>query len=153
MAHAVAEGVRSAGKNIEIEVKRVDYATSEDLVTSDGVILGSPCYYGSMSWKMKKFLDDSHHVWGKVDGKLGAAFCSAGGIGGGAEITLMSLLAALINFGFLVFGVTDYVADQVTLHYGAVSAGEPRRVDLMACRRLGERMAQDLTRVRSEVPA
>jgi NAD(P)H dehydrogenase (quinone) len=49
----------------------------------------------------------------------------------------------LMNFGFLVFGVTDYVSRDMTLHYGAVSAkapdDEPGRA---ACRRLGRRLAE-----------
>ena len=37
-----------------------------------------------------------------------------------------SLLTVLINFGFLVFGVTDYAGKLTTAHYGAVTAREPR---------------------------
>ena len=48
-----------------------------------------------------------------------------------------------MNFGFLVFGVPDYVADQFTLHYGAEVAGEPRNDrEIAACKKLGERLAQ-----------
>jgi NAD(P)H dehydrogenase (quinone) len=48
-----------------------------------------------------------------------------------------------MNFGFLVFGVTDYVGNKFTLHYGAVVAGEPRAdAEMAACERLGERLAQ-----------
>jgi Multimeric flavodoxin WrbA len=55
----------------------------------------------------------------------------------------MSILTVLMNFGFLVFGVTDYVGKKFTLHYGAVVAGEPRsEEEEEACRRLGERLAQ-----------
>jgi NAD(P)H dehydrogenase (quinone) len=31
----------------------------------------------------------------------------------------------LLNFGFLVFGVTDYVSKLSTAHYGAVTARGP----------------------------
>ena len=55
----------------------------------------------------------------------------------------MSILTVLMNFGFLVFGVTDYVAKGWTLHYGAIAAGEPREdKEKEACRRLGARLAQ-----------
>jgi hypothetical protein len=33
---------------------------------------------------------------------------SSGGWGGGTDLACQSLLAVLMNFGFLVFGVTDY---------------------------------------------
>jgi NAD(P)H dehydrogenase (quinone) len=47
------------------------------------------------------------------------------------------------NFGFLVFGVTDYAAKLTTLHYGAVGAREPRTEDVQsACRKPGQRLAE-----------
>jgi hypothetical protein len=47
--------------------------------------------------------------WMKVDGKIACAFSSSGGWGGGTELACQSLLTVLMNFGFLVFGVTDYL--------------------------------------------
>ena len=41
------------------------------------------------------------------------------------------------------FGVTDYVGKLATLHYGAVTAREPRSEDDQnACRKLGQRLAE-----------
>ena len=55
----------------------------------------------------------------------------------------LSLLTVLLNFGFLVFGVTDYVGKLTTLHYGAVTARQPRDADAQeACRKLGKRLAE-----------
>jgi NAD(P)H dehydrogenase (quinone) len=49
----------------------------------------------------------------------------------------------LINFGFLTFGVTDYVSKLMTLHYGAVAVREPREEETKAaCRMLGQRLAE-----------
>jgi NAD(P)H dehydrogenase (quinone) len=48
-----------------------------------------------------------------------------------------------MNFGFLVFGVTDYAGKLTTLHYGAVAVREPRSEELQsACRILGRRLAE-----------
>ena len=48
-----------------------------------------------------------------------------------------------MNFGFLVFGVTDYAAKKFTLHYGAVAAKESRKPETQeACRILGRRLAE-----------
>lgn len=59
------------------------------------------------------------------------------------ELACQSLLTVLMNFGFLVFGVTDYAAKLTTLHYGAVTAREPRSPDARAaCRLLGQRLAE-----------
>lgn len=141
MAEYVAEGVKKYPVNVK--VLSVDEATKEDILWCDGIAVGSPTYLGVLSWKMKKFWDGMVDLWGKIDGKIGCAFSSSGGWGGGSELACMSILTVLMNYGFLVFGVTDYVGDKFTLHYGAVTAGEPRKdEEIEACRRLGERLAQ-----------
>ena len=54
-----------------------------------------------------------------------------------------SILTVLINFGLLVFGVTDYAGKLTTLHYGAITAREPRSEETQAaCRMLGRRLAE-----------
>lgn len=143
MAEHVAEGARRI-PGIEVRLRSVDEATREDILWCDGLAVGSPTNLGVLSWKMKRFWDElSGDLWGKVDGKIACAFSSSGGWGGGAELTCMSILTVLMNYGFLTFGITDYVAPKFTLHYGAIIAGEPRRDEEVAsCRRLGERLAQ-----------
>jgi NAD(P)H dehydrogenase (quinone) len=93
---------------------------------------------------MKRFWDETMAPhWMKIDGKIGCAFSSAGGWGGGMELACQSLLTVLMNFGFLVFGVTDYASRTMTLHYGAVAAKEPREEGTQAaCRLLGQRLAE-----------
>jgi NAD(P)H dehydrogenase (quinone) len=78
----------------------------------------------------------------KVDGKIACAFSSSGGWGGGTELACQSLLTVLLNFGFLVFGVTDYAGKLTTAHYGAITAREPREEGARAaCRLLAKRLA------------
>jgi NAD(P)H dehydrogenase (quinone) len=92
---------------------------------------------------MKQFWESLLPDWQKIDGKFACAFSSQGGWGGGAELTCQSLLTILMNFGFLVFGVTDYAAHQFTAHYGATQAGEPREArEIESCRKLGKRLAE-----------
>ncbi len=143
MAEYVKEGAESI-EDIEVKIKKVEEAVAEDIKWCDGIALGSPTNMGIVSWKMKKFWDEiGDEVWGKIDGKIGCAFSSQGGWGGGAEITCMSLMTIMMNFGFLVFGITDYVADKFTLHYGAISAGEPReKREIDSCKRLGKRLSE-----------
>ena len=142
MAKLVAAGAESV-PGTEVRLKTVDQATKDDVVWCDGIAVGSPTHMGLPSWKMKRFWDELvDPLWGKIDGKIGCAFSSSGGWGGGSELTCQSILSMLVNYGFLVFGVPDYVARRFTLHYGAVVAGEPRtEAEHLACRRLGERLA------------
>jgi NAD(P)H dehydrogenase (quinone) len=143
MAALVAEGA-AAVPGIEVRLHAVAEATPDDLLWCDGLAAGSPTNMGLMSWKMKRFWDETMGgLWMKVDGKIACAFSSSGGWGGGNELACQSLLTVLMNFGFLVFGVTDYVGKLTTLHYGAVTAREPRSEDMQAaCRKLGQRLAE-----------
>jgi NAD(P)H dehydrogenase (quinone) len=148
MAHLVAEGAREI-QGVEVRIKKIGgegelFATPDDVLWAEGIAVGSPTNMGVLSWRMKKFWDeDMGPHWMKIDGKIGCAFSSAGGWGGGMELACQSLLTVLMNFGFLVFGVTDYASRDMTLHYGAVSAkspdDEPARA---ACRILGRRLAE-----------
>lgn len=148
MAEAMAEGVRTIA-DVEVRLKTAEEAGSDDFFWADGMAVGSPCHCGLMSWKLKKFIDDSLKAWGKVDGKIGCAFSSAGGAGGGAELTCQAILTALMNYGFLVFGLPDYVAPGRTLHYGAVAVGQPDEHALAACRLLGERLVKHVCRIKA----
>lgn len=143
MAQLVAEGATGIA-GTEVRVRSIDEATAADVVWCDGLAVGSPTNMGLLSWKMKRFWDEvMGPEWMKVDGKIACAFSSSGGWGGGAEMACQSLLTVLINFGFLVFGVTDYVGKLTTLHYGAVTAREPRDDDAReSCRKLGKRLAE-----------
>jgi NAD(P)H dehydrogenase (quinone) len=143
MAALVAEGAREV-PSTEVRVRSVAEAVPDDVLWCDGIAVGSPTNMGVLSWKMKRFWDETMgEQWMKLDGKIGCAFSSAGGWGGGMELACQSILTVLMNFGFLVFGVTDYAASKLTAHYGAVVAKAPREEESQAaCRLLGRRLAE-----------
>jgi NAD(P)H dehydrogenase (quinone) len=143
MAKLVAEGA-AVVPDTEVRLRSVDEAKAEDVVWCDGIAVGSPTNMGLLSWKMKRFWDETMgEHWMEIDGKIGCAFSSAGGWGGGMELACQAILTVLMNFGFLVFGVTDYASKMRTLHYGAVVAKEPRgEEDAATCRLLGQRLAE-----------
>jgi NAD(P)H dehydrogenase (quinone) len=126
MAALVAEGAASI-PDTEVRIRSVDEAQASDVLWCDGLAVGTPTNMGILSWKMKRFWDETMmEHWMQIDGKIACAFSSAGGWGGGMELACQSVLTVLINFGFLVFGVTDYASAMHTPHYGAVTAREPR---------------------------
>lgn len=139
MARGVAEGADAAGAKVVL--KKVTDVTFNDFLENDGFAFGTPTHCGVMSTKMNELFNKiAMSAWGKMKGKVGVAFSSSGGFGGGNEIACLSMILMMLNYGMLVFGVPDYVAPGVTLHYGAVSVGEPGEKDLKACRLLGERL-------------
>jgi NAD(P)H dehydrogenase (quinone) len=139
----IARGCQQISGHV-VRVKSVDEATAADVLWADGLAVGSPTNLGGMSWKMKKFWDDfSTDNWSKVDGKICCTFSSQGGHAGGAELCNLTMGITLMNYGFLYFGVTDYVSKIHTLHYGACVAKAPRNdTDVKACERLGLRLAE-----------
>lgn len=141
MAHAVSEGVEDEG--IDVEVKRVDEASIDDLPIVDGVILGSPVYYGLPTAKMKQYIDESVKYHGKLDGKVGGAFASAGGSHTGAETTIIALNEALLIHGMVIQGTSG------SNHYGAASVGAPDENDKENCRKLGARVARLVKKLNS----
>jgi NAD(P)H dehydrogenase (quinone) len=148
MAKHVAAGAGEI-QGVDVRLRKVEgagelKATADDVLWADGIAVGSPTNMGVISWRMKKFWDaEMAPHWMKIDGKIGCAFSSAGGWGGGMELACQSILTVLMNFGFLVFGVTDYVSRDMTLHYGAVSAKAPGDEQCrLACQCLGRRLAE-----------
>jgi NAD(P)H dehydrogenase (quinone) len=143
MADLVAEGAVGV-PDTEVRIKTVNEATAEVLVWCDGVAVGSPTHMGTIAWEMKRWWDETAQpLWPKIEGKLGCAFTSSGGIAGGGELTCLALQIVLMNYGLLVFGIPDYVAPGQTLHYGAICAGRPRNEgEREACRRLGRRLSE-----------
>ena len=134
MAKLIAEGIEK-GK-VRADVRRVQDVAVDELRDYDGIISGSPTYYGSMAWEMKKFIDQSIKLHGKLDGKVGGAFTSAANIGGGNEPTILDMLNAWLIHGMIVQG--DPQGD----HYGRVSINAPDARVETQCRRMGERVAE-----------
>lgn len=140
MANAIAEGAKEV-EGIKVIIKRVDETSLDDLLNADGIIVGSPTYYGLMSAKIKKLFDESVKLHGKLDGKVGAAFTSSGGIATGAETTILSILQALLVHGMIVQGRSKFK------HYGAAGVSVPDEKEIKDCRNLGARTAQLVLRL------
>ncbi len=134
MAFAVAEGAKQIS-NVQVVMKNVEQTTLEDLLKADGIIMGSPTYYGQMSAKLKALIDESVKIHSKLEGKVGAAFTSSGGTATGAETTLLSILEAMLIHGMIVQGKAE------NKHYGAASAGSPNKKEVEHCCELGKRTA------------
>ena len=134
MALAVAKGAEQAG-DLEVTVKRAEETKNSDLLAADGIIMGSPTYFGQMSAKLKTLIDESVKVHKELTGKVGGAFTSSGGTASGAETTLLSIVQAMLIHGMIVQGRAD------DKHYGVAVTGAPKKRDLAECEKLGKRVA------------
>ena len=135
MAHAVAEGARTAGATVD--VKRVPetvpeatakaahfkldqpapVATPTELANYDAIIVGAPTRFGRMPSPMGSFWEQAGALWmsGALHGKVGAAFTSSATQHGGNETTLFSIIANLMHFGMVIVGLPYSHAGQMSL--------------------------------------
>jgi NAD(P)H dehydrogenase (quinone) len=135
LAEAVAVGA-TAVEGVQCALKPVDEVDNDDLVAADGVIVGSPTYFGQMAADVKRMFDRTERVYGQLEGKVGAAFTTSGGAGCGHELTNMSIVVAMLVAGMLVQGTTQGP------HFGPFAVGQPGEDDLKAARELGARVAR-----------
>jgi NAD(P)H dehydrogenase (quinone) len=149
MAAAVAEGARSV-PGVSVKLKKVEEVTKQDLTEAEGLILGCPTYFANIPGKMKVLMDDWNWKW-KVDftDKVGGAFATGGGLTGGKEFVITSLLLFMINHRMVVAGplYEDEQGEDKWGEPGASAATGPldpglSEAELFTARRLGQRIAQ-----------
>ncbi len=134
MAEFVYQGAKM--EEVEAELKKVEETTLEDLLLWDGIIVGSPTYFGLVAAPIKDFFDRSVKYHGRLEGKVGGAFTSGGCIGGGLETTIISILQMMLTHGMIVKGTSK--GD----HYGPISMKSPDERVETQCKALGRRVAR-----------
>ena len=129
MAEAYAEGARDAGA--EALLRSAADATADELQAADAIVLGSGVHMGGIESSMAAFLEMTSPLWlqGKLTGKLGAAFATAGmGARGGGELTLLAMLSTLAEHGMLLVPMHNRLAgfSEAGFHWGPVAWTSPR---------------------------
>ena len=100
MAHAVADGVKEV-EGVTVNVQRADATTNDDLLAAEGIIGGSPVYYGVMSAKLKGLFDKSVEIHEKLEGKVGGAIAVGRGTGGGQALTINAIYRWMLSCGIV----------------------------------------------------
>nr|WP_316653842.1 NAD(P)H:quinone oxidoreductase [uncultured Gellertiella sp.] len=143
MAHAVAEGARAAGA--EVDVKRVPetvpddvaraahfkmdqaapVAAPDDLANYDAIIFGAGTRFGTVASQMRAFIDQTGGLWAKgaLVGKVGSVFTSSATQHGGQESTILGFLPTLLHHGMVVVGLPYAFQGQMTLT--EITGGSP----------------------------
>ncbi|NLE30292.1 MAG: flavodoxin family protein [Phycisphaerae bacterium] len=134
MAEQVMQGAEAAGARVT--VSDIQHISVQDLPGYDGIIIGSPTYYGLMAGSIKELIDQSVQYHGQLAGKIGGAFASSANIGGGNETTVLSILQVMLVHGMVVQG--SATGD----HYGPVGINVPDERVKKQCQALGRRVAE-----------
>jgi NAD(P)H dehydrogenase (quinone) len=143
MAEAVADGVKSV-PGAEVRLKRVGQVTADDLFSADAVVVGSPVYWSNMSGEVKTFFDNWQFKFGvfpefKMKNKIGAAFATGGQVSSGKEVTMLTILAAMLGNQMIV------VSGGGAFGASATTEGDSPGIDkkeLADAKALGRRVAE-----------
>ena len=150
MAEAVVDGVKSV-PGTEALLKRVGQVTADDLFSSDAVVVGSPVYWSNMSGEVKTFFDNWQFKFGvfpefKMKNKIGAAFAVGGQVSSGKEVTMLTILAAMLGNQMIV------VSGGGAFGASATTEGDSPGIDkkeLADAKELGRRVAEIAARFKA----
>lgn len=136
-----------------IPTKGAPYVSNQDLLSCDGLALGSPTHFGNMAAPLKYFIDQTTDVWfaSALSGKPAGVFTSTGGMHSGHESTLLSMMLPLMHHGMLIMstpsneislketrtGGTPYGPSHLSLSSQGLSTDEKN-----ICMALGKRLAK-----------
>jgi NAD(P)H dehydrogenase (quinone) len=147
MAEAVVAGAKSVA-GTQVVLKRVGHVAADDLFSADAVIVGSPVYWSNMSGEVKTFFDNWQFKFGvfpefKMKNKVGAAFATGGQVSSGKEVTMLTILAAMLGNQMIV------VSGGGAFGASATTEGDSPGIDdqeLSDAKALGRRVA-DVTKL------
>lgn len=143
VAQGVAEGAKAVS-GTKVLLKRVSEVATDDLLSSDAVIVGSPVYFGNMSGEVKTFFDNWLLKYGvfrdfKMRNKVGGAFATGAAVSNGKELTMLAILEAMLVNQMIVIGGGGAFGTSATT--GPESPGIDEK-ELAAARDLGKRVAE-----------
>ena len=150
LAESIGKGAKQV-EGVNVDVLAFNRVTASDLVRYDGIILGSPVYFGGIAAELKEFIDDTTFVRGKLVGKVGAAFTTAGDRTGGKETAILSIFQAMLIHGMIVVG--DPISTESTNeehnggHYGLAADGQLTENDLLQAEYFGKYVATVVSRI------
>lgn len=136
LAEYIANGVKEV-EGVGCKLMSVDKVTKEDFLESDGIIAGSPVYFGTMAAELKAVFDKNIGTRKQMGDKIGAAFATSADRTGGKETTIFSIFQAMLIYGMIIVG--DPL--DATGHYGVACEGSPNEKTAANAAKLGKRVA------------
>jgi NAD(P)H dehydrogenase (quinone) len=143
MAKNVQKGAESVART-RVILKTVGQVTADELFGSDAVIVGSPVYWSNMSGEVKAFFDRWQFEFGvfpewKMRNKVGAAFATGGQVSSGKEVTMLTILAAMLGNKMIVVSDGGAFGASATTEGDSPGINDAERADAWA---LGKRVAE-----------
>lgn len=109
VAQSVAEGAKMhKGAEVHlINVTELNDATWKTIDSSDAIIFGTPTYMGSVSAKLKEFIETASNRWMKLEwkDKIAAGFTNSMGLSGDKLNSLIQLFINAMQHGMIWVGL------------------------------------------------
>jgi NAD(P)H dehydrogenase (quinone) len=157
LAKAVRAGAASV-PGVEALLRKVADATTQDIVNADGILLGTPVYWASLSPQAKSFLDRVGNSLMKArktagEGRAAGAFCTGSNFASGKELARLAILAGFLHMRFLVIGGVDADGYGILGPEATTGSADPglSEKELEEARRFGERFARLTRQIRSNM--
>lgn len=99
IAELVAEGIKMAGQ-IDVKTMSIENMDYDFIKEASCVVFGTPTYYASFSWQIKKWFDTAGC---NLSDKLGCCFATANFMGGGSELAMNQLIIHMLVKGMLIY--------------------------------------------------
>lgn len=144
LAEEIVKGAREV-EDVECVLKHVSEVAKEDFLSSDGIIAGSPVYFGTMAAAVKEIFDKFVGIRNKMGDKIGAAFATGADPSGGKETTIISIIQAMLIYGMIIVG--DPL--DATGHYGVACNGIPDQRTAIYAAKMGKRVALLVKKLRN----
>ena len=143
MAKSVVAGAQSI-PGTSVVYQKVGDVTAEVLFGSDALVVGSPVYWSNMSGEVKTFFDRWQFEFGvfpelKMRNKVGAAFATGGQVSSGKEVTMLTILAAMLGNRMIVVSDGGAFGASATTEGDSPGINDVERADAWA---LGKRVAE-----------
>jgi NAD(P)H dehydrogenase (quinone) len=143
MARNVMSGAQTV-PGTRVLLHPVDEVTADVLFGSDAVVVGSPVYWSNMSGEVKTFFDRWQFEFGvfpefKMRNKVGAAFATGGQVSSGKELTMLTILAAMLGNQMIVVSDGGAFGASATTEGDSPGINEQEKADARA---LGKRVAE-----------
>jgi NAD(P)H dehydrogenase (quinone) len=101
-------GSRRGVSGTSVVLKRLGEVAADDPSSSDAIIVESPVHVGNMSGEVKTFFDNWGLKFGlgtgvrKMRNKTGAAFSIGASVSNGKEVTILTILGAMLSHQMIV---------------------------------------------------
>jgi len=143
MARNVVAGAQAV-PGTRVVLHKVGAVTADLLFGSDALVVGSPVYWSNMSGEVKTFFDRWQFEFGvfpefKMRNKVGAAFATGGQISSGKEVTMLTILAAMLGNQMIIVSDGGAFGASATTEGDSPGINEQEKGDARA---LGKRVAE-----------